>query len=274
MTDPTSLARQCFSLTYLDDFNIKDEDRGLNEPSGLALSNGRNALWTVSDDTKAIFKLSLDGDLKKDDSFKIPDVGMEGIALDPSGTFLFAVKEDHNEIIKIEVDAQEVVDRQRLADMAGYETIAGFFAGSGGNKGLEGITWRNGTDTIFVLKEGEPGLLVEVTSDLRKIEAHRVLNAENGFLDPDVSPEEMDFSGICYDSKRDRFWIVSDKAQRLFLYDSKANTVVQSATLGYGEDGEYEEIEKAEGIAIDADANRLYVVSDEEARLYVFDIRE
>ena len=49
---------------------------------------------------------------------------------------------------------------------------------------------------------------------------------------------------------------------------------MQSCKLGYGHDGEYQEIEKAEGVAIDPEANRLNVVSDEEARLYVFDIRE
>jgi uncharacterized protein YjiK len=101
-----------------------------------------------------------------------------------------------------------------------------------------------------------------------------VLNEENGFRDPEVGAEELDFSDLCYDPSRDRFWIISDKAKRLFLYDWKGDAVVQSATLGYGKDGEYREIEKAEGVAIDTDTNRLYVVSDEETRLYVFDIRE
>ena len=58
------------------------------------------------------------------------------------------------------------------------------------------------------------------------------------------------------------------------MYDWKANKVMQSARLGYGNKGKYREIEKAEGVAIDPDTHRLYVVSDKEARLYVFDIRE
>ena len=49
--------------------------------------------------------------------------------------------------------------------------------------------------------------------------------------------------------------------------------MLQSLKLGYGHDCEYREIEKAEGIAIDPDENRLYIVSDETARLYTFDIR-
>ena len=274
MTYSTDLNEQSFSLTYLDRFNIENKAEGLCEPSGLALSHGQNALWTISDDTKKIFKLSLDGDLKKDDSFEIPDKELEGVTLDPTGEFLLAVKEESNEIIKIKVDTQEVADRQRLAEMASYDSIAHYFTGSRVNKGLEGITWNKETGTIFVIKEGDPGLLIEVSSDLQKIRSHQVLNEDNGFRDPEVGAEDLDFSDICYDQSRNRFWIISDKAKRLFLYDWKGNKVVQSSTLGYGKNGEYREIEKAEGVAIDPDTNRLYVVSDEEARLYVFDIRE
>jgi len=264
---------QTFSLTYLDRFDIANEDEGLTEPSGLALSHGKNALWTVSDDTNKIFKISLDGDLKQDDSFEIPDTGLEGIGLGTTGEFLVSVKEDGNEVIIIRIDTQEVTNRRRLVEMAGYDAIAQYFAGSGANKGLEGVTWNEETETIFVMKEGAPGLLIEVSSDLTAIRSHQVLNAENGFRDTEVEAEEIDFSDLCYQS-RAHFWIISDKAKRLFLYDGNKNKVMHSAKLGYGHDGEYKEIEKAEGVAIDPDANRLYVVSDEEAKLYVFDIRK
>ena len=223
MTYSTDLNEQSFSLTYLDRFNIENEAEGLCEPSGLALSHGQNALWTISDDTKKIFKLSLDGDLKKDDSFEIPDKGLEGVTLDPTGEFLLAVKEESNEIIKIKVDTQEVADRQRLAEMASYDSIAHYFTGSRVNKGLEGITWNKETGTIFVIKEGDPGLLIEVSSDPQKIRSHQVLNEDNGFRDPEVGAEDLDFSDICYDQSRNCFWIISDKAKRLFLYDWKGN---------------------------------------------------
>ena len=275
LTVPVSLASEpTLNLTYLERFKIENKSEGLSEPSGLALSRGKNALWTISDDTKKIFKLTLDGDLKKDKSFKIPDKGLEGITLTPDGESLFTIREDDNEIIRIEVDAQEVTDRHRLADMSGYDLVAKYFVDNGSNKGLEGITWNTETGTIFALKEGLPGLLVEVSSDLKAILSHRLLNEENGFRDNDVTGDKLDFSGICYDQSRDRFWIVSDKAKRLFLYDWRGNKVIESFTLGYSKNGEYEKIKKAEGVAIDSDSNHLYVVSDEEARLYLFDIRE
>ena len=262
-----------FSLTYLDHYEIKDEDADLNEPSGLVLSAGRDGFWTVCDEKKKIFKLDMEGRVEDGDSFEIPVKGLEGITLDPTGEFLLAAKEEGNEIIKIDVAERKVVDQRPLADMTGYNAIAPLFAGSGENKGLEGITWDTHSDTVFVVKEGLPGVLVEVSADLKTIQGHRVLNEDNGFRDTNLSSDEIDFSGICYDATQRAFWIVSDKAKRVYVYDWAANQVLQSMPLGYGKDGDYEEVEKAEGVAVDPLANRLYVVSDEEARLYVFDVR-
>ena len=268
-----TLRPQSFSLTYLESFNIKNKSEGLSEPSGLAISHDRNELWTISDDTKRIFKLSLNGDLQKKKSIRIPDKGLEGIVLDPTGQFLLAVKEENNEIIKVEVETEQIVDRQSLASMTGYEAISNHLQGCK-NKGLEGIAWNQETGKIFVMKEGCPGMLIEVSSDLKTIQAHQLLGEESGFYDSEIDAKEIDFSDICYDASRNDFWIISDRAKRLFLYDWSEHRVLQSAKLGYNEKGKYREVEKAEGIAIDPDENRLYIVSDKDARLYVFDIRE
>lgn len=261
------------SLAYLNRFDVSNAIEGLDEPSGLVLSHEKNALWTVSDETEKIFKLNLNGELQKDESFEISDRGLEDIALDPSGEFLFVVKEEENEIIKLNVNTQEVADRRALSEMAGYDTIARYFVNSPPNKGLEGITWNADTGSIFVVKESIPGLLIELSSDLATIQHHVLLNDENGFTDNETVGDKLDFSGICYDRNRKYFWIVSDKGQRLFLYDWQQNKVIQSHALGYCINGEYREIKKAEGVTIDPGSNRLFVVSDNEARLYVFDIR-
>jgi uncharacterized protein YjiK len=274
MTNSKGPSVQGFSLTYLDRFTIGDKAAGLTEPSGLALSLGRKALWVVSDDTKRIFKLGLDGELKKDSTFKIADKGLEGITLEPTGEHLLTVREDDDEIIRVAIDKQQVTDRHRLADMAGYDAVAPYFDDVGSNKGLEGIAWNSDTGTVFVVKERDPGLLVEVSPDLQAIQSHRLLNDENGFRDTEVTADRLDFSDICYDGSRGCFWIISDKASRLFLYDWKGDRVVQSARLGYARKGKYRDIVKPEGVAVDPDAGRLYVVSDQKAQLYVFDIRE
>ena len=90
----------------------------------------------------------------------------------------------------------------------------------------------------------------------------------------DVDPDDLDFSGLCYDQRRDYFWIISDQGKRWFLYDWNSNQVIQSAKLSYQKKGKDREIKKAEGVAIAPHTQRLYIVSDEEVKLYVFEIRE
>ena len=111
-------------MTHLEHFSIKEKQEGLLEPAGLALSQGRNALWTISDD--------------------------------------------------------------------------------GANKGLEGIAHNTRTGTLFAMKEGKPGLLIELSPDQQSIQAHRLLNEDNGFCDPEVEREDIDFSDLCHDSSRGR----------------------------------------------------------------------
>ena len=52
---------QELQLELLEHHSIKDAASGLNEPSGLALSRQGSSLYTVSDDTKIIFNLDLQG---------------------------------------------------------------------------------------------------------------------------------------------------------------------------------------------------------------------
>ena len=261
------------SLTFIDRFKIKDEDAGLTEPSGLVLSHDGTALWTVSDDTKRVFRLSLEGSLQRDRSFDLPDDGLEGITIEPTGAFLFTVREESNEIIKLDIAKRSVADRRRLADMAGYGAISDHFDGGSENKGLEGIAWNEHSGTLFTLKEGDPGLMIEVAPDLREIRGHAMLGPHNGFINHRDEGKRADYSGLCYDPSRAAFWIVSDRARRVYLYDPAAGQVAQSAALRYTRDGDLKQVKKAEGVAYDPATRRLYVVCDEDARLYVFEVR-
>jgi hypothetical protein len=61
------------------------------------------------------------------------------------------------------------------------------------------ITIRAGCQskgTFFVLKEGEPGLLIEISKDWSSILGAHVLGATNGFTDDDVDGAKTDFSDI------------------------------------------------------------------------------
>ena len=66
-------------LELLSRHRIRDPGLGLNEPSGLTLNADGSALYTVSDDNKAIFRLDLKGRVSVSDSFFIGLDELEGM---------------------------------------------------------------------------------------------------------------------------------------------------------------------------------------------------
>ena len=64
---------------------------------------------------------------------------------------------------------------------------------------------------VVVVKERQPGLLIELNSTLTTILSTRVLQASQGFTHPELKAEKLDFSGLSYYSSSDTLWIVSDK---------------------------------------------------------------
>ena len=82
------------SLSLINKHRIVDRALGLNEPSGLTLNHDGKAFYTVSDDTKAIFRLDLEGRVTVEESFFIGVEDLEGIAISGDGHQLYAVQED------------------------------------------------------------------------------------------------------------------------------------------------------------------------------------
>ena len=97
-----------------------------------------------------------------------------------------------------------------------------------------------------------------------------MLTAANGFSHPRIGPRKLDFSGLSYDSRRDTIWVSSDKGQCLFHYDWKRDQVLQRLDLLIDDGGPSRRVRKAEGVAVDPDRGRVYVVCDRDAELYVF----
>ena len=77
--------------------------------------------------------------------------------------------------------------------MENYSSISHLFPNPPDNKGLEGITVNTRNNHIFVVKEGRPGVLIEVSKDQSTILQSRLLSAENGFAHPSVGPKSLIF---------------------------------------------------------------------------------
>ena len=83
-------------------------------------------------------------------------------------------------------------------------------------KGLEEITVNTRTGHLFVVKQGRPGLLIELDGEGNSILQARLLKNSNGFVHQTVSEDKLDFLGLSYDAERNTIWITSEKANACF----------------------------------------------------------
>lgn len=270
LTTPSS-AKPSLVLDYLTSEEIGLSAKGLDEPSGLALSSATGEFWIISDDTSTVFKIS-PGNLKNIHTMPVSEGEMEAITLAEKAGYFFTVNESKGRIARFSMSDGKQLERQRIHGMAGYTDISERIKSAKSNSGFEGLAWHSERATLFAVFEGPPGILVEISADLKTIVSSTELTTELGFTDP--KNNIIDFSGLSYDTTRKRLWILSDEAARVFLFDLDTKRVTENLPLHrISAKGKRKKIKKAEGIAVSLDGNTLYVVSDSKATLYQWNIR-
>lgn len=213
---------------------IQSIDLEVPEPSGLTLNDDGTALYTVSDPPdNRVYELDLDGNVIN--TLRYEGTDLEGITFGLRDGTLWVVEESLYEIVHLDTSGVEL----------GRYTID--FSGSSGS-GFEGITLVG--NQFYVLNETLPGVLLEIDSLFQIVETNILSFA-------------MDYSGICLNDSTGELLIVSHESQELFILDS-LQAVSKSVSL---------DIDQAEGLDYDAVSNRLYIVSDKEEKLYVYEFQ-
>ena len=113
------------------------------------------------------------------------------------------VQEWSNSVVVVDLSSRRERYRRPLSAMANYDTIAHHFPDPPANNGLEGITVNTRNDHVVVVKEHQPGLLIELDSSLTTILSTRLLQPSQGVMHPELEAEKLDFSGLSYDSRRE-----------------------------------------------------------------------
>lgn len=276
--------------------------RAVTQLSGLTAASDTNAsrwFWLLSDETDNLYRMDNHGSIGANDQGNAIDLGGDGEDLEGvvyKDGVLFAVQEGEYTVVEFASDSEEPVDvktydieRLACSDENGDAELCTYIEESSANDGLEGITFGNGK--FYLLKEKNPGLLIEVNESLDQIEGFTLLNCgsyeepcpdEHPFPD-EVDDDSMDFSGLSYDTVSNGVWIVSDTAAAVFLFDPVTHTfgtfplVVESSDrCSIIPQGSDLCIEQAEGVAY-VEADLLRVVNDRQdanlAVVYEFEIR-
>lgn len=203
------------------------------EPSGLALTFEEDGFWVVSDEDSTLYNLDKNGDIVK--KIKIDGFDLEGVTVVDDST-IAVVLERTREVVLIDTSGKEL-ERASL-NLRGEA-----------NSGLEGISYNPESQHYYLINEKKPGLLIELNADLETISL-------------DTLNFTKDVSGIFYDEANKYFWILSDENQKILILDMNKNLVDKFDIT----------IVQPEGITLSADNRKLYIVSDNKEKLYVFEI--
>lgn len=211
----------------------------INDPSGLTLDMSGDFLWTVSDQAGGfVYKITFQGDIIGSLSYHGED--MEGITMNPNDGTLWVAEERLRQIVQLDLEGN-VLQRQDVEVLVVNE-----------NDGLEGLAIDPVTEHFYIVNEKSPREFIELNKEFEVVRRVPIEFRSNFRLD--------DLSGIFYVSENREFWIVSDESMRIVVTDFELNPL-RSYELGR---------RKFEGIAVDIRVGRVYLVNDEENRLYVF----
>ena len=221
------------SLVEIDTVDLS----GVPEPSGLALDIDGVHLWTVSDRTGTIYRLTLSG--TRVATLDVGGQDLEGITVDPADGTLYVTEEGLGQVLHFD----------REGNLLATLTPAGL--PEMGNSGLEGITIDTSNGHLFLLKEKNPGLLVEIDTSGQVLAVTELVFAD-------------DYSGLAYDATLDQLLVVSDQSATLTWCNTEGAAIKTLAT----------HLDKGEGIAIGPTGDVYYVVSDSRETLSSFQVGE
>lgn len=221
-------------LTFVSMHELK-----LNGLSGLAMDESGNFLWTVSDSKDGrVYSMTFQGEII--DSLIYRGDDMEGIAMNPNDMTLWVIEERLQQIRQLDPSGRV----ERVVDVPLMIVNE--------NDGLEGISIDPDTGHLFLLNEKLPRVLLELNRDMQIIRKVPINFISTNRLE--------DLSGLFYDHENREFWIVSDESMRIVVTDFDLNPI-RSYDIG---------IKKFEGISVDTKKRRIYLVNDEDNKLYVY----
>jgi uncharacterized protein YjiK len=220
--------------TQLEKLNLLSEVKiSVVEPSGMSFNSNKTFLYVVSDNTAKVYKLSLSGALIG--TLEYEGVDLEGVTVDSNTGDIIVVEERKREIVRLNKYGKEI--KRSFLDIENNKA----------NSGLEGITFNKDNRHLYVLNEKDPGLLIE-------------LDGDGSILKQTELEFASDYSGIFYEENEKKLWIISDQSRTVTKCDLEGKKII-SYKLNSS---------KAEGVVVDIEAKKIYIVLDGMDKMQVY----
>ncbi len=212
-------------------------DLNIEGPSGLSKSNVPDHLYTVCDSRGRIYLISTEGQILL--TLNIGGDDLEGIVFVEEKLSLYVLEEKKRMVIRLTLGGQ-VLDTFKL-DIP-MQNI---------NDGPEGITWNPLEEHFYVVNEKNPAILYVYDTLFQKIDQYPLSFAK-------------DYSALDYDPTQNKLWILSQESKILARCNLRGDPEILYNT----------NVPDGEGLVIDMENERIYIVCDDTSRLFVFRLPE
>ncbi|MCH8569414.1 MAG: SdiA-regulated domain-containing protein [Balneolales bacterium] len=216
-------------------------DIAVVDPSGLDIHVNPDFLWTVSDEPGGhIYLMRHSGEVVSTIFYSGDD--MEGITYDTSTNTLWILEERLR--LLVNVDLQGNVIQEVNIDIGQPNP----------NDGPEGLTINTSNGHFYIANEKNPRVIIELDANLEIVQIHPIQFPEPFTI--------TDISGLFYEENRNEIWMVSDESQKVVVTNAGFEPIAYFPLP----------VAKPEGIAVDFLRGFLFIVSDEQDRLYKFSL--
>ncbi|WP_415845763.1 SdiA-regulated domain-containing protein [Stutzerimonas zhaodongensis] len=242
---------------WLDDYQVQIQAQPIkgveDDLSALTYDHHRNTLFSVTNGSRLLLELSLEGELLR-------EIELTGF-LDPEAVeyiepgVLVIADERLQQLVRIEID-----DETRSVDLEQSERLTLNFDLREKNKGFEGLAYDASTRRLFVGKEQNPLRILEVKGfpPSKGLEPLAVDVQENTLRDDGLFV--TDISSLHYVDQYHHLLVLSDESRLLVELDAEGEAI-SSLSLEEGKHGLRNDVPQAEGVTMGPDGT-IYITSE------------
>lgn len=192
----------------------------------------------------------------------------EGVDVTSDGRVLL-LSEELGAILSMDPAAPHEATVHPLSKMQGFEAFLVVAGDDPDRLSPEGLAVNGQTGAVLVANERDPRVLIEVSPDLDRIVRLTLLSQERGFVCRHASDDALDVSGLAYDNARHGIWIASDTGKCVFFWDD-SESPARHFDLAWRDGEQVRRVDNAEGVALGAYGDALFVVTDDGKASRVF----
>lgn len=204
-------------------------------PSGLSRSHREGHLYTVSDRTGNAYLINTGGQIIQ--TILVEGNDLEGVEFVLKTASLYLLEEGLKKVLRVSQNGTQLGNFS--LDIPAVDI----------NNGPEGITFNPELNHFYVVNEKNPSRMYVYDLNFNAVADYPLEFAK-------------DYSSIDYDPIENKLWILSDQSGTLSRCDLTGKKEVSYNTG----------VPKGEGVVVDMEAKRVYIICDETSELYTFSL--